>query len=356
MIEATVFDKIGGHYGLEVIRAPELGGIVKRVVQNCEQAKGWLGMNLKGIRNEAYFLTVLDGCGYTPKLIERGTNYIIEEDLDDSQPCISHQKLRRNLCGLLYRLWEHRVRHIDLTWPNVIVRNDWPYAIDFQQSRHYTEPFRDQERYPTDSYTVWTWMTRMKDKNGIADESRIVRRWGSVIHALGQANCRVTTLEGKTFLDLGCFQGDHVAMARCEGMDAEGVDFGGFRTGEDSIDIARRLWRGMGCKFTKTDIFDLPEVYFNRDIVTMFSTWPYLVKTKGFLDAKRVLRQVIDESKVFFFETQLYGDGPGPHFLKSDDDVKGLLIACGASDIKALSKFQVYGRPASRTVWEVRKS
>jgi hypothetical protein len=69
--------------------------------------------------------------------------------------------------------------------------------------------------------------------------------------------------------------------------------------------------------------------------------------------AKEVLEQVIRDAGVFFFETQLWGDGPGPNFLQTDDDVQGLLLSVGAKVAKPLATFPVTGRPGRRTVWRV---
>ena len=61
------------------------------------------------------------------------------------------------------------------------------------------------------------------------------------------------------------------------------------------------------------------------------------------------------KAAILFFETQLAGDGPGPAALKTDDDVAQLLHSLGASTVNAIATYPVTGRPASRTVWEVRK-
>jgi len=340
---------LGGHDGLRVYRTDK--GILKSLNHDTEKAVEWHDMNMKGIHNEARFLQLLEGCGYTPKLLEEGDDYILQEDVGDRNVPTSIQDLMRHCCRMLNLFREKRVRHIDLTWVNVIARDNHPWAVDWQQSRMYDEAANPQERNETDTAVVWRWMIEIKDNRGVKDEARIIRRWYNALGALGALRSRLSPLEGKSFLDLGCFQGDHVAMARCEGMEAEGVDYGGFRTGEDSIEIAESLWKGMGCKFTKEDIFDVAN--FRRDVVTMFSTWPYLVQ-KDKEKAIAVLRRIVVESGAFFFETQLYGDGPGPEFLKTDSDVEKLLRDCGAKQVKPLITIPVYGRPTSRTVWEAK--
>lgn len=348
MIAFDQMQVIGGHDGLRVYRTEK--GILKLVHQDTIEGQNLTDMNIAGIHNEARFLRLLEDTGYTPRLIDEGDDWILEEDLGDTETPTSIQELSRHCCRMLNIFCEQRVRHIDLTWPNVVVRDNHPWAIDWQQSRLWHEEPNPNERWETDTATVWRWLSVVKDTKGVNDENRVVRRWASVLGQLG-AQCRIPQNDGKTFLDLGCFQGDHVAMARCDGMEAEGVDFGGFRTGEDSIEIAEKLWAGMGCKFTKVNIMDLPGNYFVRDVVVMFSTWPYVVNRFGPEKAEHLLATILWHCGRFFFETQLYGDGPGPDFLRKKNDVADLLRRCGATEVTELSTIPVYGRPAERTVW-----
>lgn len=344
---------IGGHAGLRVSRTEF--GIVKEVYSDEGQAGEWLAMNLKGIHNEARFLRILEDTGFVPRLLEEQSDYIVQEDVGECESVKDMQTLRRNCVRLLLAILGRLVRHQDLSFVNVIIRNDFAYAIDFQQSRLYGEEPNPQERYETDSALLWKWLAVLKNPQGIADENRIIRRWISVMASMDNSLCRISRLQGKTFLDLGCFQGDFVAMAAAEGMEAEGVDFGGFRTGEDSIEIARELWKGTPCQFTKANIVDLPASYFERDVVMMFSTWSYIAERYGWVRAKQVLEDIIEHCGVLFFENQLWGDGPGPNALQTDEDVMGLLLSCGASGPEPLITIPVNGRDAQRTVWRASK-
>ncbi len=143
-------------------------------------------------------------------------------------------------------------------------------------------------------------------------------------------------------------------------MDALGLDQGGFRSGENSIEIGQELWKDFPFGYVNLSIGNI--VYHsdlnlarNRDVVMMFSTWPYIVIDFGWDAATDVLARIIRDNAVLFFETQLAGDGPGPVALKTDDDVEKLLRSLGASTVNNIGTFPVAGRPASRTVWEVRK-
>jgi hypothetical protein len=67
-------------------------------------------------------------------------------------------------------------------------------------------------------------------------------------------------------------------------MNAAGIDRGGFRTGENSIAIGRRLWEGFPfgtIALIEEDIV-APSGGYHADIAMMFSTWPYIVKDYGF--------------------------------------------------------------------------
>jgi len=344
--------KIGGHVGLLVYRGRK--GVLKKINRDTDEAEGLWEVNKKGLHNEAKFLKLLEESGFTPKLFREGKEYIYEEDIGEGTPITDMQNVRRECCRALIILNQQQIRHQDLSWVNVVIEDNHPWFLDWQEARFYGQPAPKGERWDTDTELLWKWMCQIKDHRGVNDESRIVRRWCAVLGALKAVQCQLSPLGGETFLDLGCFQGDHVAMARAEGMAAEGVDHGGFRTGEDSIAIANGLWGGTGCEFTKVNILESPSGYLRRDVVVMFSTWAWLVKNSGKEVAYRILRQAINESGVFFFETQLYGDGPGPEFLKTDEDVNGLLRECGASHVESLVTIPVYGRPASRTVWEVK--
>lgn len=349
---------IGGHQGLEVRR--EKDAIVKEA--HRKDGERYYKIALTSIAREAAGLHIMKDCGFTPELLatikEKGirTSFtaLREEDLGETEPVQDEQTFRRACVRMLYEIRLRGWRHGDLTDRNIIVRADHPYAIDWQESHKIGEPAPQKQPW-SDSFLLFRSLSTWKDASGAVDPSRITRRWLAILQALGADKDLSLPLKGKSFLDLGCFQGDHVAMARAEMMEAEGVDFGGFRSGEDSIDIAKQLWTGMGCTFTRKNISQLPEEYFRRDVVIMFSTWPYLVASRGGEEAKNVLRAIIRQAGVFFFESQIKGDGPGPLFLERQGYVRGMLLDCGAGSVEDVGCFPVPGRDAERVVWMVRK-
>lgn len=338
---------IGGHRkqptndgpGLDVIR--ETRGIVKRAYTEGD---------LIGIRNEARMLKELRGTGFAPELLEEGDDYIVQEDLGESQPVRDGEVLRQNATRLLWTLRQHRIRHGDLTGGNIIIKGDRPIAIDFQQSHFFDEPAQDKRKL-SDSYFLWRVIQSISaELHPTPDSPRIIRRWMAVLGSLGGLTLG-SPLEGKTLLDLGCFQGDFCAMAAAEGMLATGVDRGGFRQGEDSINLALSLWadREDVVNFEHLDILDVDS--FRYDAVLLFSTWAYIHNEYGKEKAFDLLDRIVAQCGTFFFETQLAGDGPGPDFLVTDDDVGNMLGQFGTP--QPLVTIPVTGRPAERTVWKV---
>ena len=357
----TDITHIGGHRGMMVERYSQSDGrtlIHKRAVHERANQGSKVGVdlydeNVAAVHMEARFLDHLDGCGFTPALLGVGDDWIEQEDVGTNEGPRDMEAWRRNLVRMLAAIRTRGVRHGDLRGNNIITRDDWPWVVDWQDANIIGDV--PPQRQPwSDSYLLMQHIEGTLGPDGQCDTPRVARRWRAVLGALGAiANCTLP-LQGKTFLDLGCFQGDFVALAASEGMRARGVDTGGFRSGENSLTIGRRLWKDF--PFGRIDLFQENIVdlgNYGADVVTMFSTWPYIVKDYGIAMAQTVLSKVVAEAGVFFFETQLAGDGPGPDFLATDGDVAAMLIRCGAQQTKPIGTFPVTGRPASRTVWRV---
>lgn len=176
---------------------------------------------------------------------------------------------------------------------------------------------------------------------------RAARRWGHLLEALagdpGHEN--PLPLKGKTFLDLGCYQGDFCGMAAAEGMEAVGID-----CSIDRITAAKEIWAGTACTFHHIDILDWTD--FHYDVVIMFSTWCYIVRQYQRAKAVDLISRIMEQCGVFFFETQLWGDREGPDFFQCDDDVRRLLEQFG--DVQLLVTLPIGSGDIHRSVWEVR--
>ncbi len=343
---------IGGHWGMEVHR--EDGVIVKRVTGGGEDPNGVVWDNKASLHREAQALAVMAGSGYAPELlaVQGEYEYITQSDLGDTEPMTNEHVWRRGATRMLWTIRERGLRHGDLMGGNLIIRDNRIWAVDWQEAHLLAELPPEGLRATSDSTLLFRYLRDFKSATGQADMSRIARRWLVVLKALG-ANEHHTPglpLNRKSFLDLGCFQGDFCGAAASEGMRADGVDLGGFRSDENSLEVARKVWAGMPCRFHQQNIFEWQS--FTYDVVMMFSTWPYLVQDAGREAATDLLKRIIADCGTFFFETQLHGDGPGPEFLKANGDVADLLSGFGSP--QALGTFPINGRDATRTVWMVR--
>ncbi len=367
--------RIGGHRGLDVIRRltadetprPAFTLIEKQALhdignQGQPPPDGLFGVDLHGmnvtaIHNEAAMLDAMSGSGYAPELIDIGDDWNTQEDLGHTEAPVDMEVWRQNLVRMLAAIRARGLRHGDLKGNNIITRGDRPWAVDWQESHRIGDVAPQKSPY-SDSLLLMQHILGTVGPNGQFDTPRVARRWGEVIGSMGATTTLDLPLADKTFLDLGCFQGDFTALAAAEGMVATGVDQGGFRTGENSIENARRLWADFpfgNLDFVQENILKVPARILESDVVIMFSTWPYIVKDFGREAAHHVLEDIIYNAGVFFFETQLAGDGPGPDFLPREQDVADMLAACGATQVKAIGTFPVTGRPAKRTVWRVER-
>ena len=364
--------RIGGHVGMDVMRdygEGQTGSLIRKRAKHELGVTGkWAGFdmyghNIKALMNESTCLDAMDGSGFTPVMFHEGPDYIDQEDMGDTETPTDPEAWRRNCVRMLAKIRARGLRHGDLIGANIITRGNKPYAIDWQEGHLLTEP-APQRNPSSDSALLMRHIAGTLGPDGQTDIPRVARRWGVVLGALG-ANTNLTLpLKGKSFLDLGCFQGDFVALAATEGMVATGVDEGGFRSGENSIEIGRKVWADFpfGTINLKNQNINSspssslgPIQWSDWDVVMMFSTWPYIVNHYGIEQALNILQWIVANNEVLFFETQLYGDGPGPEQLRNDADVKSMFLRLGASGVKELGAFPVTNRPASRTIWEVRK-
>ncbi len=315
---------------MEVLR--QNGQIEKRATP---KVKGYAA-TCAALLNEARMLKIMAGSGWAPEVIAQGKGFVAQTDLGISEQVTDNDAFRHNCIRLLNELRQRGVRHGDLTSVNLVIRDNKPLAVDWQESHLLTEPAPPKQPW-SDSWLLCRTLSDMG-----RDDRRIVRRWMAVLNALGADRDFGLPLKGKTYLDVGCWEGDHVALAVAEGMQATGLD-----TDQDILERARLLWTGLSCQFGDA----LPERAF--DVVTCFSTWAYLARDFGRESAEATLRQMIAQAGTLFFETQLASDGPGPSFLPDDAAVKRLLRTNGARIVEPILTLKVDGRIAERTVWRI---
>ncbi len=350
---------IGGHRGLDVVRAD---GVIKKIALHELGNQGndlhgvdLYGLNETAIHNEAMMLDVMFGSGFTPMLIDIDEGELIETDVGVTEAPTRPEEWRHSLVRALATIRARGLRHGDLKGANVITRNDHPWIIDWQES-HFLGDVPPQKTPFSDSYLLMQHIEGTPGADGFCDVPRVARRWRAVLGSLGATMSMTLPLKGKTFLDIGCFQGDFVALAASEGMWAKGIDVGGFRSGENSIEIGRSIWADFpfgNIKLAQVDAAGFHD--YEHDVVMMFSTWPYIVGNYGYDWAVDLLRKIVEQSGVFFFETQYAGDGPGIEAIKNSKDVAKLFADIGAGTVEPIAVFPVTNRPAERTIWRIEK-
>ena len=343
---------VAAHHGQITTRSPN--GIHKQAVLGDGEDR--YAARCAGIAREAMVLEHLGGAGIAPRLIDIGPDWSIQEDLGDSQ-IPDGETFRRACTRLLYDIRAAGLVHGDLTEGNTILRDGRAWAIDWQDASWTRDERPLQRSHQGDGHLLWRFVAgTIGQGETVADVPRVVRRWQAIrTHLPPNAH---------TLVDLGCFQGDFVAMAAAEGMVAIGVDRGGFRSGEDSIAIANDLWPNMAT-FHHGDVLQWREAMlistgYDPDVILLFSTWAYLLQDCAWggagpltqAEGREFVRKTAERCRVLFFETQYAGDGPGPAWLKNDADAKGMMTAMGLR-AEAIGTFPVTGRPASRTVWKV---
>lgn len=96
------------------------------------------------IENELWCLQELALSGFVPRAVRYDKYTILMEDLGLSQPVTDSVELWRNFDRLATVLHNARIRHGDLTTQAVIVRENFPYLIDFAESRRWHDPRPDK--------------------------------------------------------------------------------------------------------------------------------------------------------------------------------------------------------------------
>ncbi len=357
-------ENIGGHRGLDVFRLSykDTTLIEKRanhdkVNSGPDFGKDLYEHNCLAVQNETRMLEAMEGSGFTPMVLSKDEDFVVQADAGDSRTPDDMEAYRRNCVKMLATIRARNIRHGDLTGSNIINQGDWPIAIDWQEGHYLDEPAPQKQPF-SDSFLLMRHLKGTYGPDGQLDTPRVARRWQAILGDLGAQFNLTLPLRDKTFLDLGCFQGDFVALAAAEGMNAYGVDAGGFRSGENSIEIGRDIWQYFPFGLISLMHWDIMKMKtFSTlgemtDVAMMFSTWPYIVKDYGRDNAFNLLENVLNDTHVLYFETQLHGDGPGPDFLADDGDVVTMFAVMNAT-AKPLITIPVTGRPASRTVFRV---
>ena len=220
-------------------------GIVTVAVPEGDKAR--YDQVYKAIHNAAEKMKILDGSGFTPRLIQERRQSILQEDIGNKDDEGTEGwtvedwiDFRRAVIRCLITLRHHHIRNGDLNGnSNVWIRNKKPFIIDWWDSHFTWEDHNKGDPGMTDAYWLTANFNRWDKDINLCDANRCSRRWGAIHGALiGTFDCSLP-MEGKTLLDVGCFQGDFAAWAAAENMKVTGIDTGDFSREENTIDTAR---------------------------------------------------------------------------------------------------------------------
>ena len=297
--------------------------------------------------NETAFLAMMAKSGYVPKLLdyigtEGAPTSIFLEDLGDTEPVTDNDVVLTHAIHLLSWLRTSRVRHGDLTAPNMIIRNDKPYVIDFSEAIDMDAP---QTRKPKRPEPDWFHLLQAIQHHG--DPRRIIRRWLAIRESLG-----FDSLENKRMIDFGCHEGYMVALAAADGANAIGFDKDDF-----VCKAANDRWKGLYQKqtyFVNQDVVRWMPSAIEGDFALCMSTYPYLIQDHGEPWSRVFLANMIVAFDAVFFEAQSSGDGPGPAFWPDQNAVGEYLTVFGK--VEEVCRLKIAGRQAERVTWKITKN
>jgi hypothetical protein len=144
----------------------------------------------------------------------------------------------------------------------------------------------------------------------------------------------------KSVIDLGCGWCDLLNFAnKADALACVGVD------------KEKHFYAVKGVKFIQADLekwIDFQNHVYSGatyDIALCFSVLPYLENMYS------VLEWMYEHADVSFIECQYKDDGPGPDWLKDDNDMLAVLRFHDWDSIKPIGHTLVKGRNKKRTIW-----
>ncbi len=274
------------------------------------------------LANAAEKLQALQGLGVAPRCLGAFDGMLTLERITGSYEGDEMAWLW-GACDLLQALDACDIKHGDLAPKNLLHRGDRPIAIDFQESVWYEDGIATKRPQP-DAEILWKSAVEIT-----GDEDRRFRRWQAIQPHLDEAG----------ILDLGCSSGHFGRLAE---VDSEAVWIYGF-------DLEpHKAWHGLMSErliFDAINILELPprvSMYPVPPTAFVLSTWPYLVQQAGLTEATGWLRSIVRLCGQTFFETQLFGDGPGASIHPTDGMVARWLqdeIRCTAEPLVTIPVF-----------------
>lgn len=281
------------------------------------------------IENALRFYRSLMGEPFIPELL---SEYPMITHFKKRTPVTDETKFYRSVAYCLKTLREAGIIHGDATTRNAFCNDNQIVLTDWKESSMRGEGGR--KRPEPDAYHLWRTAAYFSE-----DTTRRARRWIAIrelIEAHGY----------ETLLDIGTNEGDFCYYAACEGIDAFGIDH--WLSWEKMKDIWGSSWN---FHYTQIDVkyFSFPDT----DITLFMSIFPYIVENQGWQKAGEILHTSLEHTKCLIFESQRYGDGPGPFEFIDQGSIRDYLKAFSDS-VEKLVSIPVAGRPHYRTLWIVK--
>ncbi len=314
-----------------------------RIIKTAKDGEGMVHLS-----NETAFLTTMAPSGYVPKLLDfAGTveapTAIELEDLGDTEEVTNTDELLTHAIHLLNWLRRSRIYHGDLTAPNLIIRNNKPYAIDFGESLDLdAPPTRHSKRPEAD----WFHLLQAVEAHG--DPRRIIRRWLAMRDNFGVG----PTLEDVRLVDFGSHMGYMPALAAADGAIGIGMDVD-LNICVAAMDHWKNLDEGTVI-FNHFDAMDWEPSLIEGGVGLCLSLYPWLIQSHGEEEARVFLAKAVMAFDVLFFEAQSAGDGPGPAFWPDQRAISKYLTVFG--HVEEVCRLDIGGRNAERVTWKVTKN
>ncbi len=161
---------------------------------------------------------------------------------------------------------------------------------------------------------------------------------------------RHVDFEGKSVLDLGCGYAD--ILWRCyragavliTGVDHNTEIINSNKAAKQKLIGAHQALINFYC-MSISDFIDTAASQIVDDIIICFSILPYLD------DVPATLRWIHNHSWQALIEYQTYGDGPGPEWHKTDDDMRRVLEHAGWTSVNRIGATHVAIRDKWRSIW-----
>lgn len=285
------------------------------------------------LANAARMYRILEPSGTTPKLRSHVAGLLVLERIRGSYVADvqwSEMDFFWGCIDLLRALQGAGIKHGDLTAKNLVVRDNRPLAIDFQEAVFVKDAI-ETKRPESDAEILWQ---AAIDITG--DQDRRLRRW-----QLLREHVRGLTV------DIGANAGHFCALARLDSaatkifwIDSDPE----MRTVAEALDVADQYFVGDATRFN-----------YQSETVLLLSTWAHFIDQIGWDLAIGWLANLIKGADQVLFETQYFGDGPGPKEFQNDLDLLHWVQKVGGK-AERLGAIPVHGRLASRTVWRLTSS